>query len=102
MRRSKMHKIEVGKSKPTENRVSNAAISQQANEWVDKIREAGKVGDGGVRGVITATAYILLDLIREIEQDKLPREVISEVVRRCDVQASLNEAQKLRSNVSGV
>ena len=97
-----MRKIELGKSRPTENRAANAIFNEQINEWVEKIREAGNVGDGGVRGTITRTTYVLLDLIRLTEQGKVPREIISGVVKRIDVQASLSEAQTLRSrNVTG-
>jgi len=95
--KSKEHKYELGRSKPTENRALNAIDNEQVNEWVAKVREAGKLGIGGVRGTITRTAYVLIDLIKLTEQGKVPREVVSELVKRVNVQASLAEAQKLRS-----
>ena len=92
MSKSKEHKYELGKSRPTENAALNSIVESQVQEWVKKIREAGKVGDGGVRGSINDTAYILLDLIRETKEGKYPREVISKVVKRCNVEASLRIA----------
>lgn len=95
-----MHKQELAKSRTTENRAINSILNEQVNEWVVKIREAGKVGDGGVRGTVTRTAYVLLDLINLTERGEVPREVISETVKRVNVQASLAEAQTLRRRSS--
>jgi len=104
MSKSKMHKYELGTHKTTEDNAERAMLNQTINEWVEKVREAGKIGDGEVRGSITRTAYVLLDLIRLTEQGRVPREVISGLVKKVDVQASLVEAQILRrsnANVSG-
>jgi len=101
MSKSKMHKLEIGTHRPTENRAVNANINALVNEWVNKIHEAGKLEDGGVHGTITRTTYILLDLIADTESGKIPREVISEVVNRCNCQASLKEAALIKQTKRG-
>lgn len=106
MSKSKMHKYEVGKSRPTENRASNAILNQQVDEWTRKVREAGRFVDGdGVNSGINRVANVLTELIREIKRGNYPREVISEVIKRNNVGASLIVAQhnleKGVRNVSG-
>lgn len=85
-----MRKIEVGRSKPTENRVGNVDLSEQVNGWVNKVREAGKFVDGdGVNSSINRVADILAELILQTKRGKYPREVISGVASRVNLQASL-------------
>ena len=103
MSKSKMHKQELGKSRPTENRASNAILNEQVNEWLNKVKEAGKFLDGdGVSSSIDRVANVLTSLILQTKQGKCPREVISGLVSRINVQASLELAQKklTRSNVN--
>ena len=94
MSKSKERKYELGKSRPTENRAYNSIVNQQVNEWVEKIREAGKHINGeGVNSSINRVANVLTELIVETKRGKYPREVISGVIERCNVAASLVIAQ---------
>ena len=94
MSKSKMHKYELGKSKPTENRASNAFLNDQIYEWIIKVREAGKMVDGdGVNSSINRVADVLTDLILQTKRGTYSREVISGLVSRINVQASLVIAQ---------
>jgi len=98
--KSKMRKYEVGKSRPTENWASNAILNEQINEWVEKVREAGKSVNGdGVRGSIDRVANVLTDLILQTKKGKTSREVISGLVSRINVQASLAIAHKRETNI---
>jgi len=95
MSKSKMHKQELGKSRPTENRASNAILNEQINEWVEKVIEAGNFGSGEEIGSsIDKVADVLGDLIKQTQAGKYPREVIFGLVKRIDVQASLAKAQQ--------
>lgn len=104
MSKSKMHKRELATHKTTEVRASNAILNEQISEWVVKVREAGKFVDGdGVNSSVIRVANVLTDLIVETKLGKYPREVISGLVSRIDVVASLDIAQKklTRSSESG-
>lgn len=93
MSKSKMRKQEVGKSKPTENRAANSILNEQIHEWVKRVRDAGRIEDGeGIGTSINRVANVLTDLILQTKTGKYPREVISGVVSRVDVQASLRIA----------
>lgn len=103
MSKSKMHKYELATHKTTEDRASNAILNEQISEWITKVREAGKFLDGdGVSSSIDRVADVLTSLILQTKQGKCPREVISGLVSRINVQASLELAQKklTRSNMN--
>ena len=106
MSKSKMHKYELATHKTTEERASNAILNEQISEWIDRVREAGKIGVGeGVGTSINKVADVLVDLIKQTQAGKYSREVISGLVTRIDVKASLTIAQqkltRSNSNVSG-
>lgn len=106
MSKSKMHKYELAKSRSTENRASNSVLNEQINEWVNKVREAGRLLDGdGVNSSIIRQADVLTDLILQTKQGKYPREVVSGLVSRINVRASLviaqNNLARSNRNVAG-
>jgi peptidoglycan hydrolase CwlO-like protein len=95
MSKSKMHKYEVGKSRPTENRASNAMSNEEATKWVAKIDEASKVE--GVQSQIQSVANVIIQLAEEIKVGRVEIDVLREVIRRRNVKASLQLAyNKLR------
>ncbi len=84
--RSKMRKLEVGKSKPTENRAGNKAVSDVVGLWVTKVREAGKMREGdGTQSNTQRIADVLVDLLTQTNNGTVDREVISELVTRVNV-----------------
>lgn len=90
-----MRKYEVGKSKPTENKASNAIVNQETDKWVAKIDEAAKVE--GINSKIEAGAKVLIELAEEIKVGRIDIEVFRGVLRRRNVTASLTIAyNKLR------
>ena len=90
-----MHKHELAKSKTTENRAINAIINEQILEWAKKVKEAGRIDNGGgVSSSIDKVADVIVDLILQTEQGKYPREVVSGLVKRIDLKASLVIAQR--------
>lgn len=95
MRRSKSRKIEVGTSRPTENRAINVIFDEQITEWLGKVRQADKLLPGdGVTSSINRVVDVLIDLIKQTQDGKYSREVISGLARRQNIQASLAVAQK--------
>lgn len=99
MSKSKERKIILGKSRPTENRAVNAILNEQINEWVDKVREAGRMGSGETVGSsIDKVAGVLAELILQTKRGKYSREVISGVIKRVNVTASM---LKLSQKVNG-
>jgi len=90
-----MRKYEVGKSRPTENRASNAISNEVADRWVAKIDEASKVE--GIHSQIEAVAQVLIELAEEIKAGRVDIDVFKVVLRRRNVTASLQIAyNKLR------
>lgn len=95
MRKSKMHKYEIGKSRSTENRAINSILNEQVSEWMEKVKEAGRYIDGdGINSSTERVADVLIKLILQTKQDKIPREVISSLVSRMKLKASLMIAQE--------
>lgn len=90
MSKSKMHKQEVGKSRPTENRASKLMVDEQVEAWLQKIRDANNPDDE--RATITGTTYILLDLIGQTKSGLVDRQVISKVVNAAKCGLSLQKA----------
>jgi hypothetical protein len=102
MSKSKMHKQEVGRSRPTENAVSASIANQKINEWVNRIREAGKINQGEqLESASNRITNILIELIQQTKQGKIEREVISGVVGRLGLHQSLIKAQERLNNVAG-
>ena len=84
--RSKMRKLEVGKSKPTENREGNKDVSDVVGVWVTKVREAVKMREGdGTQSNTQRIADVLVDLLTQTNNGTVDREVISELVTRVNV-----------------
>jgi len=101
-----MHKYELAKSRSTENRASNSILNEQISEWVDKVKEAGKIVEGdGVNSSINRVADVLTNLILQTKRGNYSREVISGVVNRINVRASLiiaqNNLARSNRNVTG-
>jgi len=96
MRHAKAKKYEVGRNRPTENRASNAMLNESINEWVNKVRDAGKMQEGdGVQSIGDRVAGVLVNLIGEIKAGRIQREVISGVVERLGLHNSLIKAQEI-------
>ena len=85
-----MRKIEVGKSRPTENFVTNSLINDKVTEWQERIREAQEVD--GVNAQIEAGATVLFDLIKQVKANQCEREVLSALVGRMNLGLSLQRA----------
>jgi hypothetical protein len=94
MSKSKMHKQEVGKSRPTENYVTNAMTRSDAEEWVAKI-DSVIINVVGVNSQLGAVSHILVDLINLIKIGKVDEQVLLEVMRRRNVTTSLQLARKI-------
>lgn len=91
-----MHKYEVGKSRPTENKATNLITNEAVSVWLQKVRNAGKFVDGdGVNAGLDRVAKVLVELIQEIKAGRVDREVISELTRRQNIGASLMIAQHI-------
>ena len=106
MSKSKQHKYELATHKTTEDRASNAILNEQINEWVNRAIEAGRIVDGdGVNSSINRVADVLTDLILQTKKGKVSREVISGVVSRVNLRASLiiaqNNLTRSNRNVTG-
>ena len=86
-----MHKQEVGKSRPTENRADNAMSQPLIQEWVEKIRVAEGKSES-VIGKVDAVADVLADLLRKTMRGQYSTDVINGVVRRERCLASLQKA----------
>ena len=91
MSKSKMHKQEVGKSRPTENRADNAMCQPLIQEWVEKIRVAEGKSES-VTGKVDAIADVLADLLRKTQRGYYTTDVIKGVVRRGNYMCSLQKA----------
>jgi len=88
--RQKMHKHEVGKGRPTENRASNAIYGQEADKWVAKIDAASSTFGADVPFKIKAVSDVLEELANRVAGGEIEPEVMTSVLRRRDVAASLN------------
>jgi hypothetical protein len=91
MRHAKARKYEIGRNRPTENRASNVMLNEQVNDWINKIRESGK-GIASVDAKIDRATDVLVSLIGLTMQGKVQREVVSCVVNRLGLTASLARA----------
>jgi hypothetical protein len=88
MSKSKSHKIEVGKSRPTENRASNALTQRHVNLWYQKVVEARKNVDD-VGDQIKAVANVLFDLSECIKRGEEDVDVIVQLTQKENMKASL-------------
>lgn len=84
-----MVKFEVGRGRPTENRVDNFLIHEEANRWVEKIDKAAAIDGADIPFQIKAVSEVLAELIADIKAEKVDRNVFPVVIRRRDVSASL-------------
>lgn len=88
--RQKMHKYEVGKGRPTEKKAGNAIHGQDADEWIAKIDKASNTYGANVSFQIKAVAEILEELAKRVASGEIEPEVLSTVVRRRNVSASVD------------
>ena len=95
MRTGKAHKIEVGKSKPTDNSLTSKTTNEKVWEWLQKVNEAGKYIDGdNIKTANSRIASVLVDLINETQKGNVPREVISKIMEKRGIMQALKEAQE--------
>lgn len=90
-----MRKLEVGKSNPTFNKVSGDAENVETKKWLDRIYEIQASTDTGAQA--HAIADVLVELIGLVNEGKVNRSVVSQVVDKAKVTLSLRLAtNKLR------
>lgn len=88
--RQKMLKMEKGSSKPVEKQVDNAAINEEANKWIAKIDEASNVFGADVNFKIKAASEVLKEMADKITSKELSFEVLTVVLRRRNLKASVD------------
>jgi len=95
MSKQKERKRELGTHRSTENRASNSDENGVVNYWLQKVRDAERYQSGdGVHSGINRVADVLVELIKQIKDGKVEREVITKLSQRQNIQASLVVAQR--------
>lgn len=82
--------MEKGSSKPVEKQVDNAAINEEANKWIAKIDEASNVFGADVNFKIKAASEVLKEMADKITSKELSFEVLTVVLRRRNLKASVD------------